>query len=171
MYEYYLYSRYFILSFMMLYISYNIYDFKRYTSFTLKAIDLFVLLQIIASVVFFFALGRLERIVGTMSTSGGSLATVWPLTFAPYYFLRYVIKGQWKDIGFIAGLVFIGFASGKRAVYFLIPISLIIIYYVFLGSKLFFKKKGIKRRVLFSAGFLFFCSFVRYFRYRIFSAR
>ncbi len=156
LYEYYLYSRYFILSFMMLYISYNIYDFKRYTSFTLKAIDLFVLLQIIASVVFFFALGRLERIVGTMSTSGGSLATVWPLTFAPYYFLRYVIKGQWKDIGFIAGLVFIGFASGKRAVYFLIPISLIIIYYVFLGSKLFFKKKGIKRRVLFSAGFLFF---------------
>ena len=47
LYEYYLYSRYFILSFMMLYISYNIYDFKRYTSFTLKAIDLFVLLQII----------------------------------------------------------------------------------------------------------------------------
>jgi hypothetical protein len=156
LYEYYLYTRYFMLSFMMMYISYNIYDFKQYTRFTLKAIDLFVLLQIIASVLLFFTLGRLERNVGTMSTSGGSLATVWPLTFAPYYFLRFVIKGQWKDILFLAGIVFIGFASGKRAVYFLIPVSLIIIYYGFLGAKIFMKKKVIRRRLLFSVSFLFF---------------
>ena len=155
LYEFYLYTRYFTLSFIVMYISYNIYDFRRFTRFTLKAIDLFVLLQIIASVLLFFTLGRLERNVGTMSTTGGSLATVWPLTFAPYYFIRFVIKGQWKDIIFIAGLVFIGFASGKRAVYFLIPLSLIIIYYGFLGSKIFMKKKVIKRRVLFSVNFLF----------------
>ena len=154
-YEFYLYTRYFILSFMLLYVSYNIYDYKKYTSFTLKTIDLFVLIQIIASVFLFFTVGRLERNVGTMSTTGGSLATVWPLTFAPYYFLRFVVKGRWKDIGFVTGLVFIGFASGKRAVYFLIPLSLIIIYYIFLGSKIFMKKKGIRRRVLFSVSVLF----------------
>ena len=153
--EFYIYSRYFILSFMVMYISYNIRDIKQYTRIILKAIDIFVLVQIISSVILFFAIGRLERNVGTMSTSGGSLATVWPLTFAPYYFLRYVIKGQWKDIIFITGLVFIGFASGKRAVYFLIPISLIVIYYGFLGSKILLRKKTIRRRVLFSGGFLF----------------
>jgi len=90
-----------------------------------------------------------------MATTGGSLATVWPLTFAPYYFLRFVIKGQKKDIVFLAGLVFIGFASGKRAVYFFIPLSLIIIYYGFLGSKIFLKNKKARRRILFSAMFLF----------------
>ena len=155
LYEYYIYNRYFILSFMMLYISYNIYDIKRYMSFILKAIDVIVILQIIASLFLFFNEGRLERNVGTMSSSGGSLATVWPLTFVPYYFLRFVVKGQWKDFLFITGLVFIGFSSGKRAVYFLIPLSLIIIYYSFLGSKIFLMKKGIKRRVVYSVIFLF----------------
>jgi len=155
LYEFYIYSRYFILSSMVMYISYNIHDFKRYTRFTLKAVDIFVLSQIISSVIFYFILGRLERNVGTMATTGGSLATVWPLTFAPYYFLRFVIKGQKKDIVFLAGLVFIGFASGKRAVYFFIPLSLIIIYYGFLGSKIFLKNKKARRRILFSAMFLF----------------
>lgn len=156
LYEYYSYSRYFLLSLMLLFISYNMYDFKRFTSFTLKAVDFFVLLQIIYCFFLFFTEGRLERNVGSMSSTGGSLATVWPLTFVPYYFLRFVIKGQWKNLFFIAGLIFLGYASGKRAVYFLIPISLFIIYYAFLGSKIFIKKKGIKRRVLFSGCFLFF---------------
>ena len=136
LYEYYLYSRYFILSCLIMYISYNVNDLKRYSSNILKAIDFFVLVQIISSLLFFFILGRLERNVGTMSTTGGSLASVWPLTFVPYYFLRFIIRGRWKNLAFVVGLVFIGYASAKRAVYFLIPLSLIIIYYGFLGSKI-----------------------------------
>ena len=131
LYDFYLYCRYFVLSFILMYISYNIYKIKHYANFILKSIDLFVLIQILASIFLFFTEGRLERNVGTMSSSGGALATVWPLTFAPYYFLRYVVKGRWLDVVFLVGLVFIGFASGKRGVYFLIPLSLIIIYYFF----------------------------------------
>jgi hypothetical protein len=156
LYEYYLYTRYFILSCLMMYISYRVNDLKRYSSNILKAIDFFVLVQIISSVLFFFILGRLERNVGTMSTTGGSLASVWPMTFVPYYFLRFIIKGRWKDIAFVAGLVFIGYASGKRAVYFLIPLSLIIIYYGFLGSKIIIRNKGVKLRILTSLSMLFF---------------
>lgn len=156
LYEYYSYTRYFLLSLITLFISYNIYDFKRFISFTLKTIDFFVLLQITYCVFTFFTEGRLERNVGTMSSTGGSLATVWPLTFVPYYVLRFVIKGQWKNLAFVIGLVFLGYASGKRAVYFLIPISLIIIYYAFLGSKIFIYNTRIKPRLLLSISFLFF---------------
>jgi hypothetical protein len=59
-------------------------------------------------------------------------------------------------MGLLVGLVFIGYASAKRGVYFLIPISLIIIYLFFLRSKFIFKiKKGIKQRVLISLSVLF----------------
>jgi len=156
LYEYYLYSRYFILSCLIMYISYNVNDLKRYSSNILKAIDFFVLVQIISSLLFFFILGRLERNVGTMSTTGGSLASVWPLTFVPYYFLRFIIRGRWKNLAFVVGLVFIGYASAKRAVYFLIPLSLIIIYYGFLGSKIIMRVKGVKLRILTSLSVLFF---------------
>ena len=155
LYDFYLYCRYFVLSFILMYISYNIYKIKHYANFILKSIDLFVLIQILASIFLFFTEGRLERNVGTMSSSGGALATVWPLTFAPYYFLRYVVKGRWLDVVFLVGLVFIGFASGKRGVYFLIPLSLIIIYYFFLTSKILLNNKKSKFRMFFSVIILF----------------
>lgn len=153
--EIYLFSRYFILSAIVMYISFNVKNLKQYSSSILRAINVIVSFEILASIFMFFIEGRLERNVGTMASSGGGLASVWPLTFAPYYFLRIIIKGKWKDVILTAGLVFIGYASAKRGVYFLIPLSLVIIYYGFLGSKIFIKSKGSKRRFLFSAGFLF----------------
>ena len=156
LYEYYLYTRYFIFAILFIYISYNAYDLKKFASFFIKSINLIVLIQIFATIILLLFEGRLERNVGTMSSTGGSLATVWPLTFTPYFFFRYVVNGKWKDLLIIGGLVLIGYASGKRAVYFLIPISILIFYLGFIGNKIFVFRIRNKIRLLSIGFFLFF---------------
>ena len=153
--EYYLYSRYFILGFLMMLICFNSNSLKRLMRSFLKSIDFFVFVQFIACLILFLSLGRLERYVGTMSSSGGSLATVWPLTFAPFFFLRYVVRGRRLDLFLLITLIFMGYASGKRAVYFLIPVSIftILIFYLGWGNLLKSKKSFI--RVIYSVVFLF----------------
>lgn len=126
-----LYSRYFVYGWMATFIAYNIKDPFWSLNFFFKSLKIMVLFQVIASLLVFLVIGRIERIVGTMSSTGGSLATVWPLVFAPYFFIRYAIKGSKKDLLYIAGLLFIGFVSGKRGVYFLVPINVLLTYVLF----------------------------------------
>jgi hypothetical protein len=88
----------------------------------------FVIQVAVSGAQVFIANERVEWRVGTMTVSGGELATIFPLLAlcyaAAYYF--YVRQSWWV---LIAGLSFglVGYASGKRAVYFLIPIGLCVI--------------------------------------------
>jgi len=75
---------------------------------------------------------RTEWRVGTMTTAGGGLATLFPLLTVSYalgyYF--YVRRSLWV---LLAGFSFllVGFASGKRAIYFVVPalaLAIIILY-------------------------------------------
>lgn len=129
--EIYLYVRYTLIGLLVVHTIYGLAYGQHFERLFLRSIDWIVVSQIIASIISFVFLGRLERIVGTMSISGGSLATVWPLTFAPYYYFRYILSGKKSYILIVLGLVFMGFVSGKRAVYFLIPLSIIIISFLF----------------------------------------
>lgn len=129
--EIYMYIRYTLLGLLVLHMMYSLNYGQKFERLFVKYIDWIVISQIIASIISFVLLGRLERNVGTMSISGGSLATVWPLTFAPYYYIRYILTGNKKYLIIVLGLVFMGFASGKRAVYFLIPASILIISVLF----------------------------------------
>lgn len=81
------------------------------------------LTQISVSVVKFvvFKGAQIEGLVGTMSISGGAMGTTIPiLGFIVLWFYR---KGRmtWKDWLFVAGLLLVGFTTGKRAVWFILP--------------------------------------------------
>lgn len=80
------------------------------------------LLQIILSVIKWFTLGMVEGWVGTFSIVGGEMGTTIPiLWFMVLWFYR---KGRfsWKDWLYLAGLFFLGFTTGKRAVMFILPL-------------------------------------------------
>lgn len=81
------------------------------------------LVQILISVLKFILFdGRqIESLVGTMTIIGGAQGTTIPiLGFIVLWFYR---KGKmsWKDWMFIAGLLLVGFTTGKRAVWFILP--------------------------------------------------
>lgn len=153
--EYYLYTRYFVLGFLIMLICFNTDSLELFMRSFLKSIDFYVIFQFVACLILFFSLGRLERYVGTMSSSGGSLATVWPITFAPFFFLRFVVLGRRLDLFLLITLIFMGYASGKRAVYFLIPLSILIISIFYLGTGLLLKGKKSFLRIIYSVLFLF----------------
>lgn len=78
--------------------------------------------QIIISVVKLLLFQKqIEGLVGTMTISGGAQGTTIPiLGFIVLWFYRNG-KMAWKDWMFVAGLLLVGFTTGKRAVWFVFP--------------------------------------------------
>lgn len=98
-----------------------------------KLILLLWFIQIVASLYQLFVFGeRIESYVGTLSSSSGHPATAFPL-FAMSYVMAiycYQKRSLWLLLLAIAfGIV--GFSSGKRSIYFLMPLiySIIIVWY------------------------------------------
>lgn len=64
---------------------------------------------------------QIEGLVGTMTISGGAQGTTIPiLGFIVLWFYRNG-KMAWKDWMFVVGLLLVGFTTGKRAVWFVLP--------------------------------------------------
>lgn len=81
------------------------------------------LVQILISVLKFILFNgrQIESLVGTMTIIGGAQGTTIPiLGFIVLWFYR---NGRmtWKDWLFVAGLLLVGFTTGKRAVWFILP--------------------------------------------------
>lgn len=90
------------------------------------------LVQILISVLKFILFNghQIESLVGSMSIIGGAMGTTIPiLGFIVLWFYR---NGRmtWKDWLFVAGLLLVGFTTGKRAVWFVLPfvIAAFIVY-------------------------------------------
>ena len=137
------YSRYFLLFLFFLMLQKNIPD----PAFCKKINQLFyylILIEIILSVAKFLITGPMESVVGSLAFSGGSYGATFPVL--AFVFLWLYRKGNFsrKDWVFIIGLVFIGFVSYKRAIWFLMP--------VVIGLFMFFvqRKKVPARLLLFS---------------------
>lgn len=82
------------------------------------------LVQILISVLKFILFNgrQIEGLVGTMSIQGGAMGTTIPiLGFIILWFYR---NGRmtWRDWLFVAGLLLVGFTTGKRAVWFILPV-------------------------------------------------
>ena len=91
----------------------------------------FILIQIISGVVKFILLPghMLEGMVGTFGgIGGGGAGTSFPLVALAWVLLNsnMDIKG-WKSWLFVAGLMMVGIATGKRAVIFLFPVFFLIL--------------------------------------------
>lgn len=81
------------------------------------------LVQILISVLKFILFNgrQIESLVGSMSIIGGAMGTTIPiLGFIVLWFYRNG-KMTWKDWLFVAGLLLVGFTTGKRAVWFILP--------------------------------------------------
>ncbi len=92
-----------------------------------------IIIQVIGSLYTIFFLGeQIEGYVGLMSSKGGTTATIFPLFVSSIALLYYLFRSKmlWKE-WLILSLVFlsvfsIGYASGKRGIYFTIPVFFII---------------------------------------------
>jgi hypothetical protein len=95
-----------------------------------------LIVQIFFCIIKVFLLkGYLEGWVGSLSgLRGGGAGTSLPLLVLCWLALNTDMKISFKNIIFIIGLLFIGFMTGKRAIWFLLPV-LFILLYVFVSSK------------------------------------
>jgi hypothetical protein len=76
-------------------------------------------------------LGPIESIVGSIGSQGGALATSFPIM--AFMFLWLIRKGDLrsKDWFLTFGLMFIGFVSIKRAIWFILPIIVVLcVFYI-----------------------------------------
>ncbi len=114
-----------------------------------------ILIQILVSMAKFIIFqGRsIESLVGTMSLTGGAMGTTIPiLGFIVLWFYR---KGNlgWKDWLFVVGLMLIGYTTGKRAVWFILPV--VVAAFMMYVPKIKFNKTLIAALLLSPAVFYF----------------
>ena len=134
------YSRYLLL-FLIFFILQRIMPYPALREKMNQLVYFLILLQIILSVIKFIVTGQMESIVGSLSFSGGAMATTFPIL--GFVFLWMYRKGNFsrKDWLFIIGLMFVGFVNYKRAIWFMLPF--------FMGLfMIFVQKRKIKRSFL-----------------------
>ncbi|WP_281612511.1 hypothetical protein [Flammeovirga sp. SubArs3] len=92
-----------------------------------RFLALIAVIQVVASLINSkMLLHPLERKVGTLVSTGGSLATIYVMFISPYFLSYYLFTKQKKYLYLTVSTLFIGIASGKRAVvFFYIVINLI----------------------------------------------
>ena len=115
------YAKYFILfvGFLFLYKVRNIEADRQVIS---KIIFEILLFQIVFSIIKYFTIGMDESTVGSISEQGGAAATSLPVLGYIFLWLKRNGYLRRKDWIFILGLIFIGFVSLKRAMWFIMPI-------------------------------------------------
>jgi hypothetical protein len=98
-----------------------------------------ITIQIVLSVLKFLILGIRESTVGSISFVGGGAATTLPIL--GFIYLWMIRKGSItsKDWIYIVFLLFIGFVSVKRAIWFIMPLTLIL-FMVYIPRKKLSKK-------------------------------
>jgi len=101
-------------------------------SLILKFLCIMILIQGVGALFNIFVLGaRVEGYVGLMSSLGGTTATVFPLIISTLILVYYLFSHRLDTktlivliLLFFSGLL-VGFSSGKRGIYFIIPLVLI----------------------------------------------
>lgn len=120
-------------------IKFSIPQFNKYFAFLV----FMILLQGVASVYHIFILGvRVEGHVGFMSSLGGTTATIFPLfvisvLITIFYFWRSRKYLIYFILLFIS-VILVGYSSGKRAIYFVIPCFIVAIS---VGAYFFYPQK------------------------------
>ena len=124
------YSRYFIL-FALFFI------LKKYSNSELfrvaleKLIFEVLIIQIVLSIAKYIIIGPTESIVGSIASQGGAMATALPLLGFIFIWLKKKGKMEVRDWMFTIAMVFIGFVSNKRAIWYVMPVIItLLMFYV-----------------------------------------
>jgi len=122
------YSRYFIVfSLFFILNKYRYNDpFKRWLE---KLVFELIFIQVIFSAAKYLIIGPMESIVGSVASQGGALATVFPILGFMFIWLKKRGKFETRDWLFTFGLAFIGFVSMKRAIWFIMPILMVLVMF------------------------------------------
>lgn len=125
------YSRYFVF-FGLFYLLIKVQQNSSLTNQLNKLIFEILLVQIVLSVIKIIIIGGpRESLVGSVSSQGGAPATTLPILGFIFVWIKNKGILNRKDWLFIIGLIFIGFAGAKRAVWFIMPfIIAAFMYYV-----------------------------------------
>ncbi len=97
-----------------------------------------IFIQIIISILklIIFPGQQIESLVGTVAVIGGEMGTSLPiLGFIVLYFYRSGKLTKW-DWLFVAGLMLIGYTTGKRAIWFILPIVITAFFVYVRGMRL-----------------------------------
>lgn len=123
------FSRYFIAFVVVLFV-YKFRDNETFSSEITLLIFNVLSVQVFLSIIKFITMGPTESYVGSVSEQGGAMATSLPMLGFIYVWLRKKGQLSGKDWIFIAGLMFIGFVSLKRAIWFIMPVlfALFLVY-------------------------------------------
>ncbi len=121
----YSYFRHYINAFLIFAATY-MYSFKAKTLFRLNRFIFFLfILQIVASVIKYFTIGRSEEHVGTMIITTGSLNTIFPLMATVFMLYAWLHLGRkWRYLFFLFGFLFMGWVGDKRGIYFYLVLLL-----------------------------------------------
>ena len=137
----------FLLLFVMMYYARS----RKYSKILNKLFEHLIIAQIIFTIAKLFIIQHpYEGLVGSITgVTGGGLGTTFPLLGLLWIALNTNMNLKRKDIWMIIGLLFIGFMTGKRAIWLLFPIFFLLLsIYVYRRN---FGKKLIYVIVLFPA--------------------
>jgi hypothetical protein len=87
--------------------------------------------QIIASILKLIFIGFNEKIIGTLSISGGGVAAVFPIIY--FMLIWYRSRGTLsrKDWYWVLASLLVAIASNKRAIWFFFPLTLFIFFFAY----------------------------------------
>lgn len=146
-----------------LYLRFLIYTYLIYNQMFSNAINvqtwraiirfliIMILLQGIGALFNILILGdRVEGFVGLMSSLGGTTATVFPLFISTLVLIVYLFSPKLNSktiivlVLVLASALLVGYSSGKRGIYFIIPLILLIVILITIPKLIkttYFKKK------------------------------
>lgn len=135
-----LFIRKFAVYYVFFYALFNINLSSIYKERLIKLIIILFIIQIPAAIVKLLIVGRLEKIIGTMSILEGSLAAIMPLMAISYLIAKYLYYKQNKYIVGIVLFLGVGLTSGKKALIFYIIVLFFYMAYMYARPKYFIPK-------------------------------
>ena len=129
------YSRYFIF-FLVFLILYRLRSNKSFRETLSRVVYDLLIIQIGIAILKYFVMGPVESLVGSVSFEGGAMATSLPMLGFMFLWLKRDGKFNRNDWIFIAGLIFIGFVSLKRTIWFIMPLIISLFMFYIPGKKI-----------------------------------
>jgi len=131
------YSKYFIL-FLLVFILKSHSDFQShfFSEKIKKLVTDLIIIQVFLTIIKLYLIGLNESIIGSISYIGGAAGTVFPVL--GFIFLWGIKKGEFdtKEWTIVFLLLLVGYASMKRAIWFIMPVVIFLFYYYVPGKKL-----------------------------------
>ena len=147
------YIRYFVYFYLIFITLYHTHISHKQWDLLFKLAVFLILIQGLGAAYTTFILNlRIEGYVGLMSSLGGSTASIFPLMVISLSILVYLFNTQQNSklnlilLGFVISASLVGYSSGKRAIFFTIPLFLIIA--VILSIHHFVKRPSFYRRLV-----------------------